>query len=130
MEVKGTVTAVYKNKTAKILIERASACGGNCHNCLNTCGSKSEIFVKCHEEIAVGDTVIIAKRSHKVLSISAFVFIVPLIILIILYKITFNIYNNEFLSSVTAFFGGVITFLIFVLIFRKLKMPDCVKSND
>lgn len=130
MEVKGVVTEVYKNGTAKVMIERASACGGNCHNCLNSCGSKSEIFVKTHESVSVGDMVMVAEKSQKVLLISTSVFIIPLLSLIFIYNLTFNIYNNELLSSSVAFFGGILVFLIVVIIFRKLKMPDCTKCND
>lgn len=130
MEVKGIVTELLKNNVAKVMIERASACGGNCHNCLNTCGSKSEIFAKYSETLEKGDEVIISERSNKVLMLSILVFMVPLISMIIIYKLCIGFINNEETSSLIALFGGIAVFLIFVLYFRRLKMPVCRKANE
>lgn len=127
MKVKGTVSEVYKNQTARILIKRASACGGNCHNCLNTCGSESEIFARFSGELKKDDSVVINTQSNRVLLLSLAVFIAPLLAIVLLYKFVFGFTANDTVSAVIAFFGGAAVFLIFVLIFRRLKMPTCEK---
>ena len=129
MEVKGVVKEILKNNIAKVMIERKSACGGNCHDCLNTCNGKSEIFVKFTEELQIGDEVLITQRSQKVLLISIIVFLIPLISIITLYKLLGCYINNEEIVSLISLFGGVIIFLVVILYFKKLKMPFCRKIN-
>lgn len=129
MEVKGIVNKILKNNIAKVMIERKSACGGNCHDCLNTCNGKSEIFVKFTDEIKIGDEVLITQRSKKVLFISTLVFMLPLLSIIILYIVLSRYINNEEIVSLISLSGGIVIFLIVILYFKKLKMPFCKKIN-
>lgn len=126
MEVKGTVTALCKNNIAKVMIERASMCGGKCAECQNTCGNKSEIFVKHSEALEVGDTVIVSERSQKVLLISTLVFMLPLAVMIIAYNCALSL-KNETLTALASLMGGIVAFLLVVIYFRRLKMPVCKK---
>lgn len=129
MEVKGTVTAVLKNNVAKVMIERKSACGGNCHNCLNTCNGKSEIFAKYSDELQIGDEVLITERSKKVLFISILVFILPLITIVAIYTLCGHYIKDEEIISLISLLCGILVFLIVILYFKKLKMPVCRKLN-
>ena len=129
MEVKGTVTAILKNNIAKIMIERKSACGGNCHDSLNSCQGKSEIFVKHSESLKIGDEVLVSERSKKVLLISTLVFMLPLICMVIIYTLCSYYIKSEVIISLASLLGGILIFLIVVLYFRKLKMPVCRKVN-
>ena len=129
MEVKGVVKEILKNNIAKVMIERKSACGGNCHDCLNTCQGKSEIFVRFSEKLQIGDEVIISERSQKVLSVSIIVFMLPLLFIVALYMVLDKYINNEEIVSLISFSGGVAIFLAVILYFRKLKMPFCKKIN-
>lgn len=129
MEVKGIVTALCKNNVAKVMIERASMCGGKCVECQNTCGNKSEIFVKYSESLEVGDTVIVSERSDKVLLLSAFVFIIPLGVMIIVYNCMLSL-KNETLTALVSLAGGIASFLLLVIYFRRLKMPVCKKIQN
>ncbi len=123
MEVLGRVKEKLDENNIKVEILRASACGGKCGECGNTCGSKSYIIVKNCDGAKKDDVVKIQSDDKKVLGLSFVVFIVPILIIVLFYSYGSYIIESETLKALFAFLGGVISFLIAVVFFRGLKKP-------
>lgn len=121
MEVLGRVTERVSDDSIKVEILRKSACGGKCGECNTSCGSKSYIIAKNYDNAMKDDIVKIESDDKKVLILSFLVFIIPLLVIVILYNFLFL--YSEIIRASTAFICGVVVFVIIVLFFRKLKMP-------
>lgn len=134
MVVLGKVVEDYKNGIIKTEILRTSACGGKCGNCGNSCGSKSYVDVKNSDGATVGDVVMIESSKNRVLSLSFAVFLVPIIVICLVYNFLIKLYIEEIFASCVAFFGGIGVFLGIIIFFRRLKMPESrlyyCKSKD
>ncbi len=123
MEVLGRVVQRIDKNNIKVEILRTSACGGKCGECSNSCGSKSYITARNFDGADVGDVVKIESDDKKVLILSFAVFIIPILIIILLYN-TIGVYiKNESLNALVSFLGGVFSFLAVIIIFRRLKTP-------
>ncbi len=123
MEVLGRVMQKLDENNIRVEILRASACGGKCGECGSSCGSKSYIVVKNYDGAKKDDVVKIETSDKKVLALSFIVFIVPILVIVMLYNLGNYIVENETLKAVIAFFGGVISFIMTVIFFRRLKKP-------
>ena len=123
MEVLGRVTQKLDENNIRVEILRASACGGKCGECGNSCGSKSYIVAKNFDGAKKDDVVIIKSEDKRVLLLSFLVFIVPILVIVAIFNFGDIIIKNETLKAVIAFFGGIASFIITVVFFRRLKKP-------
>ena len=123
MEVLGRVTQKLDENNIKVEILRASACGGKCGECGNSCGSKSYIVAKNYDNAKKDDVVKLESEDKKVLLLSFVVFIVPILVIVAIFNFGGIIVKNETLKALSAFFGGIVSFITTVVFFRRLKKP-------
>lgn len=87
MQKKATVDAVLPDGTARLLVQRESACSGDCHKC-SGCGSVGQtLCLTAKNPIGAqkGDIVIIESESGVVLKAAALIYLLPLALFLIGY---------------------------------------------
>lgn len=129
MEQQGYIIEIVDSKTAKLKMERHSACAA-CGKCAST-SEKQDVIVEVDNSIGarVGDRVSVNMESMNVLKAAAIVYILPLIGLIggtiatyyILQAIG-SINNSELISGAVGLTLMLLTFLI--LKFNDKKFRD------
>lgn len=130
MQVSGKIVEIYGNNTAKVEIIRNSMCGDNCQGCSGCSLTSSTIIVEntCHAKI--NDEVFIITTKNKVLSLSFLTFILPLVSIVVFYKIMANFALNENIVAFLSFFGGIVVFIGIALYFKRLKMPKIERKSN
>lgn len=128
MEVTGSVLQLLDDRKILVQIERASACGGNCHSCGSCGGSASQIVAMCPEMVKVGDKVLLETSTNRYFFLSFLVFFVPLFVIVAGYLLLHKFFT-ETVSSLGAVILGVLAFLAVVLSMRKLKIPKAKKIS-
>lgn len=118
---------------AEVEITRSTACGESCASC-GLCPGRTAKVVAINEIGAKsGDTVIIDMSDKKVLGAAFLVYIVPLIMLIIGYCLSYPIFRSEGISILTGFILMAVTFIVLMRADRKLRrkyIPRIVKIID
>lgn len=87
MQKKATVDAVLPDGMAELLVQRESACSGDCHKC-SGCGSVGQtIRLTAKNPIGAqkGDIVVIESGSGVVLKAAALIYLLPLTLFLIGY---------------------------------------------
>lgn len=116
------------NGEIELEIKRTSACGGNCGGCGSSCDSTGHIVnLPNRVNAKVGDLVEIKGDSSSLLKYTAFVYIIPLIFLVIgtvLGTVYFggkNLEHHELLSLLSGIVFLVLSVLVVRAIDRKVK---------
>lgn len=110
-----------RGKTADVAITRSSACGDSCASCGLCPGQTARVFAVNDLGAKAGDTVIIDMTDRKILGAAFLVYIVPIIMLIAGYFISYAIFGSEGLSILTGFIFLAVTFIVLMRIDRGLK---------
>lgn len=123
MQQTGIVKGLHHDRSnrADVEITRSTACGDNCASCGLCPGQKTLVTALNDANAAVGDTVIINLSDKKVLVAAFLVYIVPLIMLIIGYFISYAVSGTEIISIVSGFCLMAVTFPVIMLIDRAMK---------
>ena len=81
MEQKGRVAEVRGDGTALVLVERRSACSGDCDHCGGCASFKQELKAEAINAIGaqVGDRVVLETGSGSVLGAAALVYLLPIV---------------------------------------------------
>ena len=121
MKQTGVVEAVVGSEV-RVRIRRMSACGGNCAGCSGNCNAGT-LIVNAENRVGAkpGDTVELEMPSGRVLKTAAWVYLVPLLFLI-LGDILFNrLFHREW----AAVLGGLgmmgVVYLVMIYFSRKNK---------
>lgn len=116
------------NGDIELEIKRASACGGNCGGCGSSCDSTGHIVVLPNKVNAkVGDLVEVTGDSGSLLKFTAFVYIIPLIFLVVgtvlgsSYFKSKNLEHYELLSLLSGIVFLGLSVLVVRVIDRKVK---------
>lgn len=117
MENIGIVTQI-KDGTAKVRIDRESACGGNCSSC-NGCPSGAVIIdIENAEELKVGDKVKLTLDNKEFLKSALIGYGVMVVFMVVSAVLGYMFLNNESASVICGLFGLVIGFFILKVIYR------------
>jgi len=101
------VIAVLSDGTARVQIERISACGHDCSTC-DGCGLMAapiEAIAKNPIGAKVGDTVLIESGTNRVLKFAALTYLLPIFLLFLFYGISRLMFRSETLCSTIAIIG-------------------------
>lgn len=93
MRKKATVDALLLNGKAQLLVQRESACSGDCHKC-SGCGSVGQTLrLTARNPIGAekGDVVVIESESSVVLKAAALVYLLPLALFLIGYLVSMRL---------------------------------------
>ncbi len=110
------VVKILGQGKAEVVIERASACGGNCASC-GACATNRLMRVVVSNKIVAseGDEVVIKTKTSKIIMAAFVVYIIPFILFFIAYAVTAAAKCSEKVSilfSAAAFIlGSAIAFL-------------------
>lgn len=122
MEQQGYIVGIVDDKTAKMKMQRHSACA-SCGKCATT-SEKKDILVEVDNSVGakVGDRVVVNMESVNVLKAAAIVYLLPLVGLLVGTIVTYyilqslgNISNIETLSGVV----GLVLMLVSFFILKK-----------
>lgn len=123
MTQSAVVKKILDNGMAEVLVNRGTACGGNCSSCGGTCSFQNKLTVTCGNPIGaqVGDRVTIASQTRRILGAAALVYLVPVICFFVFYflgTLLFPTENPRVLISLIGFFLGI---AVVVLINRRSR---------
>lgn len=113
MKQTAKVLALISDGTAKVLVERMSACGHDCSTC-DGCGLQAapiEAVAKNKVGAKPGDVVTIESCTKRVLSLAAWTYLLPVVLLFLVFFITRSLGINESICSVlsvTGFISGLL----------------------
>lgn len=119
MEQQGYIVGIVDDKTAKMKMQRHSACA-SCGKCATT-SEKKDILVEVDNSVGakVGDRVVVNMESVNVLKAAAIVYLLPLVGLLVGTIVTYyilqslgNISNIETLSGVVGLALMLVSFFI------------------
>ena len=123
MQQTGIVKEVRSDKSnrADVEIMRSTACGDSCASCGLCPGQKTCVTAINDVNAAAGDTVIITLSDKKVLGAAFLVYIVPLIMLITGYFISYTVFRTEIISIVSGFSLMAVTFPVIMIMDKAMK---------
>ncbi len=112
MTQSAVVKRILADGRAEVLVNRGTACGGNCGSCGGTCSFQNKLTVTCVNPIGaqVGDKVTIASQTRRILGAAALVYLVPVVSFFLFYflgTLWFPAENPRVLISLIGFFLGV-----------------------
>lgn len=121
MEQQGYIIEIVDDKTAKLKMQRHSACD-SCGKCKSSSDSK-DIVVEVDNSIGakIGDRVLVNMESMNVLKATFIAYVIPLIALLVSTIGTFYILEGMDISNSEAISGivGFITMAVFYMYLRK-----------
>ena len=117
------VTKIIDENQAEVLVQRGSACVGNCASCGGACAVKDRLYVKADNLVhaAEGDRVTISSRSSSILSAAALVYLLPLVTLFLAYAAAYAAGAPDGAAIGASLAGLVLGILAMVLISRKRR---------
>jgi len=133
MEQIGFVMSVNKDM-AKILVNRASACGENCASCGSRCNTRSiSLEVKNNLGAKPGDYVALKSHTNQILKSAAVVYLFPLLAMILGITIGINIFksigytNYETYGFIMGLFFLGFSYIILGLIDKKIRSKTIIE---
>lgn len=124
MEQQGYIVDIVDKKTAKLKMQRHSACA-SCGKCATT-SEKKDIIVEVDNTIGaqVGDRVKVNMETVNVLKAAAIVYILPLLFLLVGTITTYFILDSISFNGNVELFSGMMGLILMLLAFLILKKND------
>ncbi|MGL5695295.1 MAG: SoxR reducing system RseC family protein [Peptostreptococcaceae bacterium] len=127
MNQQGYVMEIVDNKTAKMKMQRHSACAA-CGKCQNLSSETKEILVEVDNAVGakIGDHVEVNMENMNVLKATALAYIVPLVFLIIGTMVSYSIFDKmvSFDKTFLEIASGGVGILMMLLSYVILKNND------
>ena len=113
------------NNMAEVVVTRSTACGSNCGNC-ESCIFQSEIKTVARNLINAGpgQRVVIESKSSRIYGAALMVYILPMVLALAGYFITYAFGAGEGLCILSSFIGLGLGALILVVSQRKKMAKD------
>jgi len=117
----GTVSKVLPDGKAEVQVVRQSACGGNCAGCKG-CAEKSVMTAVANNTVnaQVGQRVLIESQTKTIFSVAAFVYVMPLVLVLVSYAIASSLGASEGICVLVSFLALALSGVILV-VGHKLK---------
>ncbi|MDO4563396.1 MAG: SoxR reducing system RseC family protein [Clostridia bacterium] len=112
MEQIGEIIEVSGNM-ARVRIKRASSCGENCAECKGCTSTSTTLDAINEVNAAAGNIVRLEMNSASFVLLSFIGYILPIVIMIAAYKITFSFSDNMIVSDAVAVAALLLTFGVF-----------------
>ena len=120
MENIGIVTQIV-GETAKIRIDRESACGGNCVSCKGCPSSAVIIDIENTVGLCVGDRVKLTLDNKEFLKSALIGYGVMVVLMVVCAVLGYMLLHNESASVICGLSGLIIGFLILKIVYRNPK---------
>lgn len=118
MRERGIVTEV-KGNIIEVIINRKSACGGNCAQCGGCTAGGTMVRALNSQGAKKGDMVELELDERKVLKAAFLVYIIPLLIFVVSYFVSAAFIKNNIICAATAFIFLLISFFLLHFYDRK-----------
>ena len=120
MTQEAIVTKLLPNDMAEVAVTRTTACGGNCGSC-ESCVFQSELKTAAWNRIQArpGQRVLIESRSARVYGAALFVYILPLVLMLLGFALAAVLGLSESTGILFSFIGLVSGAALLVLTQRK-----------
>lgn len=131
MTQEALVQNVYQNGTAKILINRQTACGHDCSKCAGcTFAESQKLLVDAVNQAGAkpGDLVLVETETKSVLGAAVLLYLVPIILFFVGYGICSAVGLSYVLSCVMGGVGFAIGLIVAILSSRILKKNRKLES--
>ena len=117
------VIKLLPNHTAEVVVTRASACGSNCGSC-ESCIFQSELKAIAKNRINAkpGQKVLIESNNSAVFSAALLVYIMPLVLFLIGYFVSYAFGASTGISILVSFLCLVLS--AFILVRSQKNIPD------
>lgn len=124
MEQQGYIVEIIDEKTAKLKMQRHSACA-SCGKCATT-SEKKDIIVEVDNKIGakIGDRVLVNMDSVNVLKATAIVYAIPLIWLMIGTIATYFVIQTIGITNNIEVISGVVGLILMMVSFLLIKKKD------
>lgn len=121
----GIVIKLLENQQAEVLVERGSACGGNCASC-GGCSYKNKLTTVAFNRVTaqVGDTVVLETRTAKILKAAALVYLLPLVTFLLGYILAAASGLGETGAMLVSLGGLLLGLLLVVLVHKRRGRGD------
>ena len=121
------ITKLMPDGMAEVAVVRATACGKSCSSC-ESCIFQNELKVLAFNSISSspGHKVLIESKTSSIFGAAVFVYILPLILMILAYAIAFVSGAGEGLCILACFSGLFIGLALMVLYHRKKNKTDAI----
>ena len=116
------VTRLLPDQMAEVAVARTTACGGSCGSC-ESCIFQGEIKAVARNLIGArpGQRVVIASRSSSVFGAAALVYVMPIVLFLLGYALSYLAGGSEGVCVAVSFLALLLSGLILVLSQRKKK---------
>ena len=120
---KAVVLKTFPDNSAELLVERRSACGGNCSGCEDCSFRENAIHIIVENSVSAipGQTVIVESKSRQIFRYAVLVYILPILLLVLGYIIPFLLGFTESVCILTGFLFLLAGTAGLILIQRKKK---------
>lgn len=130
------VISQIKNDIIEVTVRATGACG-SCelkNNCISTESAEKKIIIPRdgYEDYKIGDNVIISSTTNQGYLAVILVYVLPVILMVALYFISFSHYKNELISASISVGSIVIYYILvhFINPWIKNKVSFKLKHND
>lgn len=125
MNQKGFIIEIVDNKTAKMVMQRHSACA-SCGKCAKLSSETQDLVVEVDNQVGakVGDHVEVSMESVNVLKATMLAYLFPLVGLLLGTTITYYVLTAIKYSGQIELISGVVGLLCTALIYLYLRMND------
>ena len=114
------VTKLLPNAMAEVVVTRSTACGSNCGSC-ESCIFQSELKAVAKNTINArpGQRVVIESRTSKVFRAAAWVYVMPLLLLVLGFALASLLGASEGISILVSFLFLVLAAVLLVRVHRR-----------
>lgn len=125
MNQKGFIIEIVDNKTAKMVMQRHSACA-SCGKCAKLSSETQDLVVEVDNQVGakVGDHVEVSMESVNVLKATMLAYLFPLVGLLLGTTITYYVLTAIKYSGQVELISGVVGLVCTALIYLYLRMND------
>ena len=122
MRQEAVLTEVLDHNMAEVAVTRMTACGSSCSSC-ESCIYQGEIKTVARNDIDArpGDAVLIESKNSYVYKAAFLVYVIPIVLMILMYALGSLVFKSEGISIVCAFLGIILGGIVIVLTERRRK---------
>ncbi len=122
------VIALMDDGTARVRVERISACGHDCNSC-EGCGMQAapiEAIAVNRASAEIGDLVVVESASNQIISIAALTYLLPVVLFFVAFFLARTLGVKESFCSIIGILGFCIGLLGAVWSNRRGQVPTVI----
>ena len=115
MQQRVQVVKIFPDGYAEVLVQRESACSGDCHKCSGCGAAKQQVFVWARNAIGArpGDKVIVSSDDRQIFPAMLVVYILPLVLLLAGYFAGLGLGMMPGITAAAGFAIGIVLMILY-----------------